>query len=631
MRQGSAGRVSGIALPVAALAVASLCFSPADADDDEIVVTATRQPAPVSQLPARVDILTREDIEARALSTLTEALGAEAVQSAGAGQQASLFLRGANSNHTLALFDGVRLNDASAPNGQYDFGQDGLGALERVETLRGPASALYGSDAIGGVVNVIPRRGGAELYAPFAELALGSQEATRALLGATGGAEGIEYGLTAEWFDSEGADQVPGRMLTHTGDPDSARMAALTASARARSGAYGFDALLRVRDSAAEFDTFSGGAFFDLRADDPDLENEATQTLWRLGADRTLGAASELRFSAGKVMSDRSETDGGASTSAAQATRDFVEATGRYEHGSLRLNTGLSWQRDAIETRSQFSAPLAVAEEQRAAFAVAQVEAAPHLIAIASLRLDHYEAFGTEVTYSGGVVWNRAPFRLFASTGIAFKAATLSQRFETNAFVNANPDLEPERSQSWEIGADWASGGKYSVGVSLYQTTIENLIQYEFSELRNVNIGRAETSGLEAHAEAVAADWATFRLVYAYNDARNDLTGERLARRPAHSWGVAVRLQPFERLTLDLSWSIVGARTDVTYDDEGRFDSANGRVEGHEVGAAAATFTLTEDYQVFARIDNVSDESYEQPAAFAGAPRRLSAGFRAAF
>lgn len=617
-----------LTLPAAAFAAVSLICSPASAED-EIVVTATRQPAPASQLPARVEVLTREDIEAQALDTLTQALGGEAVQSGGAGGQASLFLRGANSNHTLALLDGVRLNDASAPNGQYDFGQDGLGALERVETLRGPASALYGSDAIGGVVNMIPRRGGDSLYAPFAELALGSHDASRVVAGVAGAADVFEYGVTGEWFETEGTDQVPARMLTHNGDRDGARMAALTASARAEHGALGFDGLLRIRDSTAEFDTFSGGAFF-ARADDPDLENEATQTLWRLGADTALGAASEVRLSAGQVLSDRSETDGGATTSAARSTRDFVETTGRYAQGALRLNGGIAWERSAIETSSQFSAPLAVAEEQSAVFAVAQIEAAPHVTATGSLRLDRYDAFGSEVTYSGGVVWTSAPVRLFASYGIAFKAPTLSQRFESSAFVSPNPDLEPERSRSWEIGADWRGEG-YALGASVYKTSIENLIQYEFSQSRNVNVGRAEIDGLEAYAEGAVADWARLRLVYAHTDARNDLTGERLARRPAHSWRLEARLEPLQRLSLDISWSIVGARTDVTYDNFGQFVSANGRIGGYEIGAVAASFVLADDYHVFVRIDNVADATYEQPAAFAGPPRSFSAGIRAAF
>lgn len=615
----------------AAFAAASLVFSPAMADEDEIVVTATRRPAPASELPARVAVINREDIERRSLHTLSDALGTDAIQSGGAGQQASLFLRGANSNHVLALLDGVRLNDASTPNGQYDFGQDGLGALQRVEVLRGPASAVYGSDAIGGVVNMIPRRGGDVLYAPYVELALGSFGAARALVGAAGGAGGIEYGVSGEWLNTRGVDQIPARMATHTGDPDGSRMTALTASVRTQRGAYGLDALLRVRDSMAEFDTFSGGAFFDLRADDPDLENNATQTVWRLGADRDVSGASSLRLSGGQVLSDRRETDNGATSSAAQSVRDFAEATASFEPGALHTVVGLVWERDAIEVTSPFAAPLAVSEQQGAAFAVAQLETAPGLVVTGSLRLDRYDGFGSEVTYSAGAVWRRAPLRAFASYGVAFKAPTLSQRFETSSFVTPNPELAPERARSWELGADWADSEHFELGGSLYGTVIENLIQYDFAQLSNINVGRANISGVEAYATARAADWLRLRIAYTYTDARNDLSGAQLARRPAHSWRLEARMTPLPRLSLDLGWSIVGSRTDVTYAESGQFESGRGRVGGFEVGAASATFALSERAQVFARVDNAGDETYEQPAAFAAPSRSVTAGLRVAF
>src|SRR5215813_4618767 len=112
---------------------------------DEIVVTATRMPTPLNQVPARVDVIGRADIELQDLTTLPQALGSDAVQSGGVGAITSLFLRGANSNQSLALFDGVRLNDPSNATGLYNFGQDTLGGLDRVEVVRGPLSTIYGS------------------------------------------------------------------------------------------------------------------------------------------------------------------------------------------------------------------------------------------------------------------------------------------------------------------------------------------------------------------------------------------------------------------------------------------------------------------------------------------------------
>jgi vitamin B12 transporter len=610
------------------LAATAACALPAAAEEPEIVVTATRTPTSAERLPARVDIIDRAEMEALSLSTLQEALGADAVQAGGAGQQASLFLRGANSKHALALFDGVRLNDASTPNAQYDFGLDLLGAIERVEVLRGPASAIYGSDAIGGVVNVIPRRGGERAVEPFLELAGGSFGTIRGLMGAEGSIDDLEYGVSIETLHTDGYDLIPDRMSTDTDDPDAASVSTFTASGRRDLGRFAFDALLRARRSTSEFDTFSGGSFFDLRADDPDLENEATQRLWRVGGEVEAAAQLALRLSGGQVLSDRAERDGLVETSSADSERSFVDAVAYYRAGAASLTGGLSFERNEIDTQPQFANPLSAEENQRAAHVVGQFDVGDHLVFTAAARVDDYESFGTHTTWSAGAVANFDGARVFASYGTAFKAPSLSERFETSFFNVGNPDLAPEESTSWEAGADFRLG-RFNAGASYYQTQIENLIEYDFFQLMNVNIGEAEIDGAEAYVEAAPTDWASLRLAYAWTDARNGASGDELARRPEHAWRLDARVQSTERVGLALSWTYVGDRSDVTYDDSGAFAQVNGRVEGYDVGALSATFDLDERAQLFLRVDNVTDEVYEQPAAFAGPPRSILVGVRA--
>ena len=129
----------------------------------DVVVTATRVPTLIERIPAGVSVIDRATIEASGYSTLTEALatvpGVRVVQSGGNGGNASLFIRGTNSNHVLVLRDGVPVNDPSDPGGLFNFGVDSLADVERIEVIRGPMSSLYGSGAIGGVINLITRRG----------------------------------------------------------------------------------------------------------------------------------------------------------------------------------------------------------------------------------------------------------------------------------------------------------------------------------------------------------------------------------------------------------------------------------------------------------------------------------------
>ncbi len=617
-------------LKIAALAASSLIALPAYAEDD-IVVTATRTPTPLADVPVRVDVIDRTEIEQRSISTLAEAIGANAVQGGGAGQQSSTFLRGTNSKHVLALFDGIRLNDAASPTSAYDFGQDTLGGVERVEVLRGPASTIYGSDAVGGVVNIVPRRGGEEAFAPFLELAAGSFQTVRGYAGAAGDVGDFEYGFSGEFYRTDGFDATPERFDLHTGDEDGSTISTFTGSVRRDLGTFAFDALVRVREAEAEYDTFSGGPFFSQRADDPNLENESSQRLWRLGAEMEAGTALSFRLSGGQVLSDRSETDGGFQTNAADSERTFADLVADYAHGPAKLTAGLSFERNEIETQPQFADPLSVGEDQLSGFVIGQFVLNDNVTLSASVRLDDYEQFGSQTTYGAGVVANLSSLRLFASYATAFKAPSLSERFETSLFNVGNPDLDAEESQSWEAGADWTLNSAFTLGASYYQTRIDNMIDYSFGTLQNINIDEAEIDGAEAYISASPAEWATLRLAYAWTDARDSIADTPLLRRPEHAFTFDARVTPTDRLAFVLEWTYVGERNDVTYDDAGEFVSGNAPVDSYHVGALAATFALDERAELFARIDNFADEEYEQPNGYTGAPRATTVGVRARF
>ena len=166
-------------------------FAPAwaqTASIPETIVTATRIPTPQERLPAATTVIDRQIIEERGYVTLADALvsvpGFRIVQNGGLGQQSSGFMRGTNSNHVLVLRDGVPMNDASEPNGAFNFGNTLLGDIERIEVVRGPVSAVYGTSAIGGVINLITRRAPTDRQAqPYGELAGGTNYTARGVAG----------------------------------------------------------------------------------------------------------------------------------------------------------------------------------------------------------------------------------------------------------------------------------------------------------------------------------------------------------------------------------------------------------------------------------------------------------------
>ncbi|MCE2923812.1 MAG: TonB-dependent receptor plug domain-containing protein, partial [Roseomonas sp.] len=200
----------------------------------ETVVTATRIPTPQERLPAATTVIDRQIIEERGYVTLADALvsvpGFRIVQNGGPGQQSSGFMRGTNSNHVLVLRDGVAINDASEPNGAFNFGNTLLGDIERIEVVRGPVSAIYGTSAIGGVINLITRRAPADRQAqPYGELAGGTNYTARGVAGVAGTIGNTDYGVTGQSLSTRGSNAVAPRFYNNQGERDGFRSAVITA------------------------------------------------------------------------------------------------------------------------------------------------------------------------------------------------------------------------------------------------------------------------------------------------------------------------------------------------------------------------------------------------------------------
>ena len=260
--------------------LAATCFAfPAAAEEETLVVTATRSPIPAERLPADVDVIDVDQIQNRGVASVADALssapGLDVVGSGGFGQQTSLFSGGANSNHTLVLFDGLRLNDPSTPGSSFDAGQDTLAGLDRIEVVQGPMSAVFGSDAIGGVINLLPRRAGEAPLSARLDMGTGSFGTVRGAASVDGTLGRFSYVASAEGYVTDGYDLVPERMSTHIDDADGAESATLTGLLDvALTDSVSVDLLVRHREARADFDAFiyPPPLFSETRVDDADLE-----------------------------------------------------------------------------------------------------------------------------------------------------------------------------------------------------------------------------------------------------------------------------------------------------------------------------------------------------------------------
>ncbi len=631
---------------LASAAVTALCLLTTGAyaqDDDEIVVTATRAPARIKTLPAEVDVIDVNAAQERGLATLADALraapGLDVVQSGGAGQQTSLFAGGANSNHTLVLFDGLRINDPSTPGSSFDAGEDLLGGLARIEVVQGPMSAVFGSDAIGGVINLIPRHGGPAPFSARLDAVGGSLNTWRGQASADGALGGFRYALSGEGFRTDGYDLVPRRMSSYTGEKDGAWMTGATGVFDYRtSDALSFDLLLRQRRAHADFDPFpfDFATFNSFRAEDDTLEISRNDlSLGRLGATWAISDGLSLRATYGGLKQRRVQSDHHVPTDFYTGDRRFGDVTLTWSPSAdASVVAGAASERESVDIAEGFgfSPPVSFvrADEDHAGVFLAAQTSFERATLTGALRADEYDGFGAHTTWRVGVSYNVIEAaRLYAAYGTSFRAPTLYERYVSFG----DPNLDPEAAKSWEIGADAqlrAFGRERGVELSaLYRhSDIDDLI--DFGPLFTyANVDRAAIDAAEARLGVRPFDWLNARIAYVWTDARNELTHTQLLRRPKNYWTAELTATrgPFRA---DFSWREIGERLDQIYGDDG-FSEGVGRTPSYNVARLSLAYEASRNAEIYLSADNLFDETYEPVNAFAGAPRTIDIGLRARY
>ena len=587
---------------------------------------------PVLASPATVTKLDLSEIGAeQAVLDLADVLtlvpGVQVARTGPLGAQASVFVRGTDSDHVLATYDGIRLNSPATPNGLYSFGSDLLTEGHKAEVLRGPGSATFGSDAIGGVVNLVPdhSHGGA------ASLSVGELGTVQGSAYTASDAGGLSFVVGGAYQRTDGWDALPGRIVPEErrGERDGSEGFLAHADldyAVGRTVALSLTAL--HREAEAEFDTFSGGPTGFQRADG-DLASTDRLSVLRGGVTYAPGAWS-VTANVGLVDAGFRETSGAAVTGDVRGERVFAEVLGRFDRDAMTLSTGLIYEDERADIPVSFSDPLDVSEDHVGGFVFGQAEAPGGVTLRGAVRADDYEAFGAAVTWSFGASWRTGGLALRASAGTAFNAPSLAERFSTSAFNQGNPDLSEETAFAAELGAAYrlrAGPGHLTAEAILFRTDTDALIEYDFATLSNRNVGDARAQGAELSLRWEGNTLSAFA-AYTFTDAENQDTGTPLLRRPEHGLTARVAWQVNDDLSVSGRYVHTGARPDVLYDDQGFF-GGTGETDGFGLAALTARYALTDGLGVFVAATNVLDETYEEANGFGGAPRQLRAGVRA--
>ncbi len=600
---------------------------------DTVVVTATRIPTPELQVASSITVVTADDIAAREIKTLPDLLrqvpGLNVVQTGGPGGQTSVFMRGTNANHTKVLVDGIDVGDPSNPAGAFDFGHFLTQDIQKVEILRGPQSGLYGSDAIGGVINIITKSGSGP--AQFdAAVEAGSFDTFNQSGGASGSYEQLHYAANIEHLHSGQTPVTPLDLLPQGQQRIDDYYDNFTASTK-----LGFDVtehfdlglVARYTDTHLRItgDNFNN---FPATPDSAQSANDTLQTYARATAhltssdgvlEQTLGAAySDVRSSDFSPELPRSDAFG------ERVKIDWLGAIRFAAQQTLVL--GAEHQRDAI------TAPISASTTIDSGFAELQSGFGERLFDTVSVRYDSNDRFGGKLTYrlAPAYLIPETGTKIKASIGTGFKAPTLNQLFQSFPAFDflANPDLKPESSLGWDLGFEQAAlGDSLRFGATYFHNNIKNLIAENAQFTMNINVGRAVTEGVESFLSYQAAPTLSFRLDYTYTQATDEIANDELLRRPKHKGTLNAAWQATHRLAFNATVLSVGSWIDGNRD----FSIPRLTAPGYTTVDLVGSFDLTNQINVYARIANLLNRHYENPTGFLQPSLGAFAGIKAKF
>ena len=585
----------------------------------DIVVTATGARQESRETGEAVTVLSRDAIETRQLPAVSDLLGqtpgVTVSRNGGIGQPTAVRIRGAEGEQTLVLIDGVRVNDPSSPGGAFDFGNLLTNNIARIEVLRGPNSVPWGSQALGGVVNITTA---APTATPTANLRgeYGYKNAVQAVGNVSGTLGPVAASLGAGYFRDDGISAYK-----FGAERDGYRQYAANARvAVTLTPDVGLDLRGNYADSRVGFDGFPPPNF--TFADTADY-SKTQQAFGYAGINATLfGGALKNRVAftladtrrqsftppialpsrfAGR--SERYEYQGDATISSA------VRAVFGIEHEDSRFNDGKTTTTTGVTS----------------GYLQAIVTPFDALTVTGGARVDDHRTYGTKATFSANAALRLGSGTVLrASYGEGFKAPTLFQLYS----FYGNRALLPETAKSYDFGVEQSLlNGALRLGATIFRRDTVNQIGFAFTSARPsgvyANIARSRAEGVEATIEMRPTSTLSFIANYTFIAATNRATGIDLLRRPKHNVSASIDWS-------GLHWLRLGA-TLQTVSDSRDSDFQTFRpvsLDGYALASIRASLPLGDRFEVYGRIENLFDQSYETVSGYGVYPRNAHIGVR---
>lgn len=584
--------------------------------DDDIVVTATGVEQSADKVGQAITVITRDEIEQRQTVALADLLattpGVTVTRSGGIGTLTSVRLRGAEGDQTLTIIDGVRVNDPSSTGGGFDFGNLLSGSIDRVEILRGPNSVPWGSQAIGGVVNIVTQRpteglqarGSAE-YGSFNSL-----YTTAAISGAKGGLSGA---LTGGYFRSDGISAAASGT-----EADGYRQYGATGRLGYEfAPGIGIDLRGYYADSRTDLDGFPPPTY--RFADTPEYST-AQEFYGYAGGYANVGTLkNRVAFTIADINRDNYDPNYGAAPSFIGRGRSE-----RYSYqGDWQAASAIRLVAGAERENIRFNDGTTFADTGITSFyGEAIVTPVAPLTITGGIRNDDHDAFGNHTTVGANAALALAEGTVLrASYGEGFKAPTLYQLYS----AYGTRTLQPETARNYDVGVEQSLlGGHARASATWFHRDTTNQIDFDLGTFTYANIARTRAQGVELALALKPIDALTFTANYSYIDAENRVAGANfgkdLARRPRQTVSANIDY----RFPFGLS---VGST--VTHVGDSFDNAANTvRLDGYVLASVRAEMPVGERLSVYGRVDNLFDERYQVVKGYGTYGRAAFGGVR---
>ena len=578
----------------------------AETDADTILVTADRIKSTLDKSPSDIKVFEQAEIEKS--TGITDLLSAQSdlqlIQSGPLGGNTSLFLRGSDSSHTLVIIDGIIMNDPSNPNRQFDLGRLSLNNVERIEILKGAQGLLYGSNAIGGVIVITTKKaldkttGSAQVdYGTFDTLnsALNLQKKIHT----TSFTMGIDH-LKTRGFSAANINHNPGA------DDDGEKRTTLSAGLNhplTKSNELVFN--YRYVDDEVELDKGGGAG-----NDDPDDFQTSQQQFMKTGLIHNWSSAETNLFYTKTLHRRMLSTD---STVKTKGEIDTIAINHtQYTNDFLTQNINFDYQHEE-DQRHNFN-------ENLSFFLYNRLEYGPAVFNLGA-RLDSNKFFGEHLTYKAAVMHFFSKFTLKLNYSTGFRAPSLNQLYDVSY---GNKNLNPEKSQSAEIGFDVPLGEDHKYLATFFYTDLHDRLSYDPITFINQNRGRAKILGVENNFSSKLSNELSAHLSLTWLSARDMTARQKLARRPNLNSKLNIHYKKESHMT-SLEGDFTGKRPDV--DNLGNTVA----MPSYLIFNMNYMYDFNQSFSTYVKIKNLLDKNYEEVFGYGTGGRAAMLGLRYSF